>query len=276
MSTSDLKMGERFIPSMAGWSETNRKMFLGNYRWASQFIQGKVVLDCACGSGYGTHILAANCSQVVGADVDPLIIQYAQEHYQNARERFEVFSSTAIPYPDGFFDAVISFDTIEHVEDDEKMLEEFRRVTKSEGQMIISTPLGYYRKDHGEVGLFDTTHVREYSAYEWVHLLGRYFHRAEFFTRDSDLNFRQVFPGDFNGIPYEVGFARIPDLSEGVNTNELDEVKHRIALHMSAHIKHLEKELEACKGDWTAYPDSSSGQKTLSSWLRTIRKKVRS
>lgn len=220
-------------------------MFYGNYRWACQFTEGKVVLDCACGSGYGTEILTEGSLQVVGADTDPAIIRYAQDHYQNERNRFEVFSATQIPYPDGYFDVVVSFDTIEHVEGAEAMLREFRRVTKANGQIIISTPVNYYGRNQGEQGLLDPTHVHEYSAYEWVHLLGQHFHRAEFYTRDSSLNFRRVFPGDYAGVPYDVGFARIPDISDSSGISELDVVEHRISLHMTDHIKRLEREQAA-------------------------------
>ena len=87
-----------------------------------------------------------------------------------------------------------------------------------------------------------------YSAYEWIHLLSQYFHQAEFFTRDTDFKFKLVFPGDYNGIPYDVGFARLFKTGDDSDRNDLDEVKHRIALHMTDRIKHLEKELEICRG----------------------------
>lgn len=181
----NLVMGERYIPGLAGWPESARRMFEANYTWASSLASDKTVLDCACGSGYGSAILAARARTVVGADVDPRMVEHARQTYADAGVRFEQFSITEIPYPDGYFDLVVSFDTIEHVRDDHRVLLELKRVTRADGAIVLSTPLANYPKEQGEPDLWDATHVREYSAYEWLHLLGQYFEAAEFFCRDA-------------------------------------------------------------------------------------------
>jgi SAM-dependent methyltransferase len=233
------QMGERFIPSLSGWSEEASKMFYANYQWASIYTQGQVVLDCACGSGYGTDIIAQNCTSVVGADVDQAILKYAVEHYRKEKVSFRCFSITAIPYPDSFFDVVVSFDTIEHVRDDFRVLPELKRVTKENGCIIISTPLRNYRKEQGEEGILDLTHIREYAAYEWLHMLSLHFGDAEFFTRDQDFAFHAVHSKDYTGSPMDVAFVRLlRSPKSGANTIEAFKYAH--CLQLGRTIKSLE------------------------------------
>jgi SAM-dependent methyltransferase len=249
MKKPGLSMGERFIPSLGNWSEKKRAMFYGVYGWASQFAMKKIVLDCACGSGYGSDILSKVCTRVIGADVDIDIIRYAQENYQNEKISFKVFSVTSIPFPDDYFDLVVSFDTIEHVEDDEGMLSELKRVTKERGEIILSTPVGYYHKSQGEEGLFDVTHVREYSGYEWLSILSHHFSDFEFFTRDQNFQFLQVYPGPFAGSPFDLGFVKVKNSWNEQKINMIDEVKEQVAVHMTYKIKALEDELNSEKSN---------------------------
>src|SRR5208337_4385431 len=60
---------ERFYPDgfMPPWV---RYQHLERYRWAAKFVAGKRVLDVACGTGYGTALLAnAGAAQVDGFDI---------------------------------------------------------------------------------------------------------------------------------------------------------------------------------------------------------------
>ncbi|MAT44343.1 MAG: hypothetical protein CL609_18580 [Anaerolineaceae bacterium] len=245
MENTNFKMGERFIPSIKEWPEDSRKMFLANYVWASQFVEDKIILDCACGSGYGSDILSNRANQVIGADVDFGIINYAKKNYPKSNIQFHNFSSIAIPYPDNYFDVIVSFDTIEHVIDDDKMLLEFKRVTKPDGIIIISTPLRYYRIDQGDKELFDNTHIREYSAYEWCNLLTHFFQHGDFFSRDSDFNFHKINPENYSGSPFEVGHVIL--YNRFLNENTINQIKHKISVHLTIKIKDLEKELFFCQ-----------------------------
>jgi len=237
---STYAMGERFIPSLPGWSEEARGMFYNNYKWASSYTRDMIVLDCACGSGYGTDIIASNCAFVVGADVDASILNYARENYRSEKTRFECFSITAIPYPDDYFDVAVSFDTIEHVRDDYKVLPELKRVTKENGYIIISTPLRNFRKERGEEGIFDHTHIREYSAYEWLHMLSVHFKEAEFFTRDSSFEFHQVHLAEYKGSPFDIAFAKLLNSHETHTPSTIEKFKHAHCLQLCDRIKSLE------------------------------------
>jgi 2-polyprenyl-3-methyl-5-hydroxy-6-metoxy-1,4-benzoquinol methylase len=252
------QMGERFIPSLSGWSEEASQMFYGNYKWASTYTHGKNVLDCACGSGYGTDIVSQNCASVVGADVDHAILKYGVEHYRNEKVSFRCFSITAIPYPDSFFDVVVSFDTIEHVRDDFRVLPELKRVTKEDGCIIISTPLRNYRKEQGEEGILDLTHIREYAAYEWLHMLSLHFSEAEFFARDQNFEFHEVHLNEYAGSPFDIAFVRLLR-SPKSKINTIEAFKHVHCLQLGRDIKSLE--IEAAKQG-----SRPSAQPKLSGW----------
>ena len=228
----------RFVPSLPGWPEEARRMFYSNYKWASNYTKDKIVLDCACGSGYGTDFIAGNCSSVVGGDVDARIVKYAKDNYPSEKIRWACFSITSIPCPDSYFDVVVSFDTIEHVKDDYKVLPELKRVTKEDGYIILSTPLNNFRKEQGEEGV-DPTHIREYSAYEWLSMLSTHFSEAEFFARDENFEFHRVYPEKYDGSPFDVSFVKLLN-SDKSDVNAIEEFKHIHCLQLCDKIKSLE------------------------------------
>ena len=62
------------------------------YHWAAQYIRcHDVVLDAACGLGYGSSIIAHNseCSKVLGLDNSDYAIRYAQSAYTTDSKRVE-------------------------------------------------------------------------------------------------------------------------------------------------------------------------------------------
>jgi SAM-dependent methyltransferase len=132
--------GERFVPGCAGeiaYEHWHR------YAFARQFAAGRRVLDAACGEGYGSALLGAVASSIVGVDIDASSVAHASERYGEAdRVRFVTGSCTSLPLPDASVDAVVSFETIEHLDaaDQPKMLAEFARVLKPDGLLVISSP----------------------------------------------------------------------------------------------------------------------------------------
>lgn len=132
--------GERFLPACTGeiaYEHWHR------YAFARRFAAGKRVLDAACGEGYGSALLGTEATSVVGVDIDVSAIAHASERYgEGDRVRFVTGSCSALPLPDASVDAVVSFETIEHLDaaDQPKMLAEFARVLKPDGLLVISSP----------------------------------------------------------------------------------------------------------------------------------------
>ncbi|MEP6942306.1 MAG: methyltransferase domain-containing protein [Betaproteobacteria bacterium] len=131
--------GERFIPTCAGeiaYEHWHR------YAFAKGMVDGKRVLDAACGEGYGSALLAHTAASVVGVDIDAATIAHARTRYRDTRLSFVEGSCTALPLPDGAVDVVVSFETIEHLPeaDQPAMLAEFARVLAPDGVLVISSP----------------------------------------------------------------------------------------------------------------------------------------
>ena len=114
------------------------------YNHAAELIRpGDVVVDAACGLGYGSAMMAA-CSpavRVIGVDLSAFAIAYAQTNYGSAAVEFRQSSADTLSWlPDQSVDLFVSFETMEHVPDAMLLLREMHRVLKPAGRVIVSVP----------------------------------------------------------------------------------------------------------------------------------------
>lgn len=199
--------GERFLPD-----ECQGEIAIEHYqryRFASQFVKGKKILDAACGEGYGSRLLSEEAECVVGLDFDENVVERAKQKYQNERLTFLRGSVGALPFENHLFDAVISFETIEHVdaETQENFLKEIRRVLKKDGILIMSTPNKAVYTDlvKGE----NAFHVKEFYVDEYQDFLHRYFKKIELFSQYPDLGYFLSREGEPISICNKVGKTAI-------------------------------------------------------------------
>lgn len=130
--------GERYLPEVEGVIAYEH---IHRYAFASDYVVGKAVLDIACGEGYGTNLLLKKAKKVIGVDISEEAISHARKKYDsNPNIEFRVGSCTNIPCESTSFDVVVSFETIEHIAEHEKMLDEIKRVLKHDGVLILSSP----------------------------------------------------------------------------------------------------------------------------------------
>lgn len=169
--------GERYIPTETG---SIRYEHLHRYGWAAQAIKGLRVLDIACGEGYGSAILSRYASSVTGVDISTEAVRHAQAEYGSiANLSFMVGSASAIPLPDATFDAVVSFETLEHLIEHDEMLAEIHRVLKSDGFLIMSSPNKKVYSD--DRNFHNKFHVRELYFDELDALVKRHFSAAVYY-----------------------------------------------------------------------------------------------
>jgi ubiquinone/menaquinone biosynthesis C-methylase UbiE len=156
--------GERLIPQVhaeqIGYAE-----HLTRYLAAVPLCEGKDVLDIASGSGYGSRELAAAARSVIGVDISQEAVDYAKEHFPADNLEYRVGSGTSIPLDDDSVDVVITFETIEHIDDYRTFVAEIRRVLRPGGVAVVSTPndLEYEENNH--------FHLHEFERAELLDLL---------------------------------------------------------------------------------------------------------
>ena len=115
------------------------------YALAATLVRpGDTVLDCACGLGYGSAILAAQSggSRFIGIDLDADTVGYASANFsQQYGVEYRAASAADLSFiPDDSIDIVVSFETIEHIDDYHAFLREAQRVLRPDGRIIASVP----------------------------------------------------------------------------------------------------------------------------------------
>lgn len=175
--------GERLVPGKVDLELEVEH--INRYEFASQLTQGKRVLDAACGTGYGADILSKYAQEVHAIDISDDAIKYAQDNYKKENLNFKVADIENLPFKDNYFDIVVSFETIEHVnkEKQKNFLSEIKRVLKDDGILIMSTP---NREIYDEKGI-NNFHVSEFSVKEFKDFLGNKFKKIEMFNQKFEV-----------------------------------------------------------------------------------------
>ena len=149
------------------------------YHWIAPYLNQKVVADLACGEGYGSALLGQYAKQIWAVDIDQATIQLAQQKYhQLGHVNFKSADVLNTPMDDQSMDAVVSFETLEHLAAHQELLTEFKRVLKTSGLLVISTPdknVYSATDDHNEY------HLKELSAEEFQQLVCQNFKHVLFF-----------------------------------------------------------------------------------------------
>lgn len=169
--------GERFLPELEGeiaYEHWHR------YAFAQQLVSDKVVLDIACGEGYGTALLSQVAGMVVGGDIDQVALAGAIQQYGNAENlAFVRTSCDLLAFAPASFDVVISFETIEHIATQQEMLAEIKRVLKPNGIFCLSSPnKAQYSDARNYCNPF---HVKELYRDELSDLIQKYFPATRWF-----------------------------------------------------------------------------------------------
>lgn len=143
-----------------------RRDHVARYEFAARQLKpGSRVLDLACGVGYGSKILAEASHHVVAVDCSDEAIEYAQEHYAHERVSFHCQRADWIEGLEaGQFDAVVCFETIEHIEEPEPILSQFRRLAPL---LIASVPNEDQFHHQGRIAF----HFRHYRPFEFKQLV---------------------------------------------------------------------------------------------------------
>ena len=109
-------------------------------------LRNKRILDVGAGIGMYTRKFQHFTNAVYGVDVDLDKMTEARDSVPNVG----VAASERLPFPDDCFDVTFLHEVIEHVDDDQRTIQEACRVTKPGGQIIIYAPNRlYFFETHG-------------------------------------------------------------------------------------------------------------------------------
>jgi SAM-dependent methyltransferase len=169
--------GERFVPGAKGeiWMEHWHR-----YHFAARWAAGREVVDVACGEGYGSALLARSAARVTGIDVSAQAVDHASRAYDGvANLRFVRASCAALPLAAASADLAVSFETIEHIGEQERFLDELARVLRPDGVLVLSCPnkVEYSDKRH----YANEFHVRELYREELAALVSARFPHCRWF-----------------------------------------------------------------------------------------------
>lgn len=186
--------GERFVPDMS------EKYIVAEhyqrYNAVLNIVKGKKVLDAACGAGYGTALMASVAEEVTGIDISSEAISYANTRYSDVgNARYLEASIEELPFSDNSFDVIISFETIEHVDEDlqNKFLKEIKRCLKDDGILVMSSP---DKRTYSDLpGFNNEFHVKEFYFDEFDAFLHREFKYVEHYLQgEHDLTGEMLYP----------------------------------------------------------------------------------
>ncbi len=150
------------------------------YHFVLSFIrQGDIVLDAACGSGYGTHYIAKNsaCALAVGVDRSDHALNWAMDHFycdNTVYVKCDLAGSFRDELPIQRYDVVTCFETVEHMADDRSFVQKLYDSLNDNGILLISAPnekVIPHLKNPYFLGGVNPHHFRHYRPNELCSLL---------------------------------------------------------------------------------------------------------
>ena len=103
------------------------------------------VLECACGTGLLSAVIAEKCRQLTATDFSEKMLKKAEKNCRAFRNiTYAQTDITALPFADGSFDKVVAGNVIHLLDNPLTALSELNRVCRDGGMLIIPT---YMNKD---------------------------------------------------------------------------------------------------------------------------------
>lgn len=171
------------------------------YTFALQFVLGCTVLDLACGTGYGAAMMSRTARSVTGVDVDIDAVREAKSEC-DGKAAVLLGDGLCLPFADGRFDVITSFETLEHLQERPAFLAELRRVLSPDGVLVLSTPNANFTLPVGGKPA-NPFHIFEYTPDELRAELNASF--------QIDRLMGQALRGDFGIPPFYDAQRRLPN-----------------------------------------------------------------
>ncbi|MBR1812572.1 MAG: class I SAM-dependent methyltransferase [Lachnospiraceae bacterium] len=145
----------------------NRKTHQKLKRIVSSLIEpDDTVLECACGTGLLSAVIAPKCRQLTATDFSEKMLKRAEK---NCRSFYNITYAqadiTALSFEDGSFDKVVAANVIHLLDNPMTALRELNRVCKDGGMLIIPTYMN--KDDQGKTSGFAGAAGKAGADFKW-------------------------------------------------------------------------------------------------------------
>lgn len=194
--------GERIIPKLLKPTNGMLLEHIARYYFASPYATGRV-LDIACGTGYGSHMVAKErkreVTEIVAVDNDEQTLAYARREYHHQKVAYVQGDALdpQLPRKLGMFDTILSFETVEHVQDDQRFMNNLYELLKPGGTLVLSSPFGRGRG----MPTSEPFHVHQLTPEQFAALFHRFSEVDIYYQRGV------TFEKPREGIRYFIGVA---------------------------------------------------------------------
>lgn len=160
------------------------------------------LLDVGCGSGVLLYLMKENIEgnlEFYGIDLSEEALEIARKKMPG--ETFQKASAYALPFPDNYFDIIVSADVIEHLVHPRKMLDEIRRAGKKDSLVVIGTNIRLTERP------LDKNHHHELFPEEFFQLASEYLNETKL-TESHDLLYLLLYQKPINVLGKSITLFR--------------------------------------------------------------------
>lgn len=178
MAADDNSLGTGILPGDFAEAARRHARHFARYLLVEPLARGKIVLDAACGGGFGSAYLARVATAVLGLDLDEDMLAWARGHFRADNLSFRS-RDLHEPVPGGPFDLLVCLETLEHVRDPRLCLANLVATLRSQGVAVVSVPNGDKERRSGGKDF----HPNQFSAGQFRALLAGCFADVQPFSQ---------------------------------------------------------------------------------------------
>lgn len=172
--------------------DITEKEHLDRYNFVKNLAANKKVLDIACGSGYGSYLIAneGKAKEVVAVDLNSDSIRYGNHRFNLPNINRSVGDAQEF-LQENSFDIIVSFETIEHLPKYEQFLKNMSKTLTNDGHFFVSTPIVKKTRTNCD----NPYHVIEWSFEDFHNLINNYFTIDEIYLQNISFKTKKTFFG---------------------------------------------------------------------------------
>lgn len=151
---------------------------LSRYWWARETAGGASVLDCACGKGYGTFLLAGVARSALGIDLNEASLAAANRSFSRPNLEYRAHDVLEVRTLGRRFDLITAFEIIEHIDEKEtgRFLAGLAAGLEPGGRLLLSTPNHTVVRRSGSI--VPVYHINNFTPRRLRRVLRRHFERV--------------------------------------------------------------------------------------------------